>query len=322
VQPEVTRPARLALAAALLAASQAAAGIVLGEARARSSLGEPLDARIPFTVATGESAHASCFALVRDSADGPGTLGEGILTIERRRGEAALRVRTVSPVMEPTVVIRVRATCPGEPSSPTRQFTLKLDAVASATPAAPDLPAVVAQLRARPGDTLEAIAATVNPREGEARRRYLAGLKRLNPSLADATIPEGTQVALPDPRTIHVTREETRLASARPPREAREPRERKEPAEAPKRAARTPRTQSASPAPRATEPAPPAQVPAPIPTVASTAERTEPVAKKAPAKAPRTPPAPGSPFVLKLSSTEVDLAPSFLSFSSRTRSTS
>jgi len=118
VQPEVARPARLALAAALLAASQAAAGIVLGEARARSSLGEPLDARIPFTVATGESAHASCFALVRDSADGPGTLGEGILTIERRRGEAALRVRTVSPVMEPTVVIRVRATCPGGPSSP------------------------------------------------------------------------------------------------------------------------------------------------------------------------------------------------------------
>jgi len=218
VQPEVARPARLALAAALLAASQAAAGIVLGEARARSSLGEPLDARIPFTVATGESAHASCFALVRDSADGPGTLGEGILTIERRRGEAALRVRTVSPVMEPTVVIRVRATCPGEPSSPTRQFTLKLDAVASATPAAPDLPAVVAQLRARPGDTLEAIAATVNPREGEARRRYLAGLKRLNPSLAEATIPEGTPVALPDPRTIHVTREETRVASARPPR--------------------------------------------------------------------------------------------------------
>jgi hypothetical protein len=296
---------RRALAALAAAGAATAAAVELKEAQVRSGLGEPLDARIPFTLAAGEAAHAACFALVRDAADGPAALGEGILTIERRRGEAALRIRTVAPVMEPALVVRVRATCPGEPSSGTRQFTLKLNAVASATPAAPDLPAVVAQLRARPGDTLEAIAATVNPREGQARRRYLAGLKRLNPSLADATIPAGTQVALPDPRTIHVTREEPRVATARPPRE-----ERTEPAEAPHRVARAPRARATPPTPRVTEPAPATQQPAPIPTAAASAEHAEPAAKKAPAKPARTPPAPGSPFVLKLSSSEVDLAPS------------
>ena len=325
MQPEIARYARLVLGAALFGA-QAAAAIELGEARVRSSLGEPLDARIPFSVPAGESADASCFALVRDPADGTGALGEGILTIERRRGEAALRIHTVAPVMSPALTVRIRATCPGQPSSATRQFALNFTAQPGATPApvllpeAP-LPAVVAQLRARSNDTLEAIAATVIPREGEARRKYLAGLKQLNPSLIDSSIAEGTQVALPDPRTIRVTREETRVASAlRPPREARPETE----AAPPPRIARAPREPRPAPprAPRepATSPAaksealppslvaaaqPAAEKPAPgKPT--STAEKPAP-AKAAP-KAPRTAPANGAPFVLKLSSSEVDLS--------------
>ncbi|HEX4763194.1 MAG TPA: hypothetical protein VFU92_02620 [Usitatibacter sp.] len=321
MQPEIARSARLVLAAAL-ATAQAAAAIELGEARVRSSLGEPLDARIPFSVTAGESTDASCFALVRDPADGPGALGEGILTIERRRGEAALRVRTVAPVMSSSLTVRIRATCPGAPSSGTRQFTLDVAAQPGATPApvalpaAAPLPAVVAQLRARPDDTLEAIAATVIPHQGEARRKYLAGLKQLNPSLADAPIAEGTQVALPDPRTIRVTRAETRVASApRPPQEARPaaestppPRVARAPRE-PRAAPAKPPREIASPLPKAEATSPPALVP---PEASSAAEKPTPPGKstpaKAAAKAPRTAPANGAPFLLKLSSSEVDLS--------------
>lgn len=320
MQPEIARSARLVLAAALVAAP-AAAAIELGEARVRSSLGEPLDARIPFSVTPGESTDASCFALVRDPADGPGGLGEGILTIERRRGEAALRVRTVAPVMSPSLTVRIRATCPGAPSSATRQFTLNVTAQPGATPApialpaAAPLPAVVAQLRARPDDTLEAIAATVIPHQGEARRKYLAGLKQLNPSLAGSPIAEGTQVALPDPRTIRVTREESRVAAApRPPGQARpatesvpSPRIARAPRE-PRAAPAKPPRELASPLPKTEATSPPALVAAgPSPS----AEKPTPgksTPAKAAAKAPRTAPASGAPFLLKLSSSEVDLS--------------
>ena len=111
---EIARPLRRALAALAAAGVTAAPAVELQDAQVRTALGEPLDARIPFTVTPGEAAHASCFALVRDASDGPGALGEGILTIERRRGEAALRLRTVAPVMDRTLTVRIRATCPGE----------------------------------------------------------------------------------------------------------------------------------------------------------------------------------------------------------------
>ena len=303
MQPEIARHARLVLVATLLGA-QAAAAIELGEARVRSSLGEPLDARIPFSVPAGESADASCFALVRDPADGAGALGEGILTIERRRGEAALRVRTVAPVMSPTLTLRIRATCPGQPSSGSRPFTLNVTAQPGAAPApvalpnAAPLPAVVAQLRARPSDTLDAIAATVIPQEGEARRKYLAGLRQLNPSLTEATIAEGTQVALPDPRTIRMPE------PAPTPRIARAPREpRVAPAKRPRETAvPPPRTEpSTTPALVATAPTSP-EKPAAAPAFA------KPAPAKASGKAPRTAPANGVPFVLRLSSSEVDLS--------------
>jgi hypothetical protein len=314
VQPEVARAARSALAAALIAGAQCAAAIELGEARVRSSLGEPLDARIPFRLAAGEFADASCFALVRDSADGAGALAEGILTIERRRGEAALRVRTVAPVMQPTITLRVRASCPGEPTSATQQLTLAIETLAGATPSPVQLPAVVAQLRARSGDTLEAIAATVNPQAGEARSRYLAGLRQLNPSLEGSTIAEGTQVALPDPRTIRARREETRVAAAL--RQRPEPRERAPSAEAQKPPpVRAPRATAPRPAhaPKAAvgkaEPA----SSRPVPTVTEPDLTQERPAARTPAKpTPRTTAGAGSPFVLKLSSSEVDLSRSRL----------
>ena len=124
---EVAHASRLALALALAAASPAVPAVVLGEVEARSALGEALDARIPFSIPAGTSVDASCFALVREPGDGSQALGEGVLTIERRRSETALRIRTLAPVFEPVVSLRVRAACPGSEGAGSRQYSLLLD---------------------------------------------------------------------------------------------------------------------------------------------------------------------------------------------------
>jgi phage tail protein X len=284
---KVRHAARLALAFALAAASPSASAVDLGEPEVRSAPGEPLDARIPFTIPAGESVDSRCFALVREAAETSGVLDAAILTIERRRGETALRLRTAAPVMETSLTVRVRAACPGREGG-MRVYNVALNArppVQATPPLIDPAPAVVARLGAAPGETLETMAAKVYPREGEARRKYLSGLRVLNPqyAAAGAPIPEGTSIALPDPRTIRtpraMPRPATQLAADAPatPPAQRAPR--------PQRAARAPeapppatRVAAEKPAPRAREPRPERRI------------------------------APGPEFVLKLSSTEVDLS--------------
>ena len=315
---EIVRPMRRALAALAAAGATAASAVELQDAQVRSALGEPLDARIPFTLSPGESVDASCFALVLDPADGPAALAEGILTIERRRGQAALRLRTVAPVMEPNLTARVRAACPGGEARGSRLVALRAAAASGATPGAVELPAIAAQLRARSGDTLESMAATVYPREGEARRRYLTGLRRLNPSLTDTPIPEGTPVALPDPRTIHVTREQTRIAATPAPRAGRETAAQASPPARPsRRLARAPASDRAPAAERTPGPSALAEAPKMAPVAApkrepkagvAAPERRADAPERTTRRAPQAQHAPGSPFVLKLSSGEVDLS--------------
>ena len=294
MQPEVARAARLAVAIGLAAASPPLAAINLGELQPRSARGEPLDARIPFTLPAGEHVDASCFALVRDETDAPGALGEGILTIERRLGEAALRLRTVAPVLEPTVSVRIRAGCPGREGASVRRFDVSLAAQAPIAPiSAPEAipPGVVARLNAGSAETLETMAARVYPREGEARRRYLHGLRQLNPqyAAAGAAVPEGTPLALPDPRTIRMPRstprEATQLARAEAPKRERPPRSKQ--STAPSREVAPPRELSPPPVAQAAPPR---------------------VREPAPPKTREAPPKRDSAFVLKLSSAEVDLS--------------
>ncbi len=322
---EVAHAARLALALALAAASPAVPAVVLGEVEARSALGEALDARIPFTIPAGSSVDASCFALVREPGDGPQGLGEGVLTIERRRGEAALRIRTLAPVFEPVLSVRVHASCPGSDDAGIRQYSLLLDPrpgsalaialpLAAAQPTAPLLAA--AQINAREGDTLESMASKIHPRNADARARYLTALRALNPHLAaqgeGTPIAAGTAIALPDLRSLPPRMSATRLARApASPRERTAPREPAVPsaaselaqvppaervAPAPPKAVASKRQPVAPKAPKAPEPRVAA---APVPPATSRAERRPP-------SEPRRAASPG--FVLKLSSAEVDLS--------------
>ena len=272
---EVTHALRLALAGALALVSPAAPAVALGDVQVRSALGEALDARIPFTIPEGGSVDATCFALVRESGDdAPQALGEAMLTIERRRGETALRIRTLAPVLEPAITVRVRAACRSQDTAGTRQYSLLLDPRAGSALAMISAATVAARLDARDGDTLESMASKVYPRNRDARRRYLVALRSLNPALAAqderAPIQSGTSIALPDPRTIprhvRVPRAETRVAKAPVPQ--------------PVGKAAAPRV-AVAPQPRPAAP-----------------KRAAPTARIAPS----------SGFVLKLSSGEVDLS--------------
>lgn len=270
---EVLIPAsRAALFCTLAALALPAHSVVLGEIEVRSALGERLDARIPVTAAEGQVVNSKCFSLVRDAEPGIPVLAEGRLSVEQVAGAQFLRVRTSIPVLEPAVMIRVRAACAADTAEALRQYTVLLDP-RPASGVATSPPAIAATLNTRPGDTLEAIAAKVVP-DRAARRQYLAAIRSLNPSLAalDAKdpIPEGAAVALPDLRTYaSIPRTAPVLPSAATELASREP----------------------APAPAARPASKPAARPA-----------SKPVSR------PASSAASNSGFVLKLSSSEMDLS--------------
>ncbi|MGZ5077915.1 MAG: FimV/HubP-related protein [Usitatibacter sp.] len=283
---------RAALFCALAVLALPAGSVALGEIEVRSALGERLDARIAVTPAEGQGLDSMCFSLVRETEPGIPMLTEGELSVEQRAGAPVLRVRTSVPVLEPAVSLRVRALCATDIVEAQRQYIVLLDP-RPGSGVAPSPPVIAATLNARAGDTLEAIAAKA-VRGRVARRQYLAAIRSLNPSLATLgardPIPEGAAVDLPDLRTY------TSIALAAPalpsaamelaPREPAAPKlpvERKSP-------------------------------PKPLAVAASAAAAQAPAAAPAvrPASKPRSKPsssaAPSSGFVLKLSSSEVDLS--------------
>ena len=226
MQEKLTRLSwRTCIAAAGLAAAPAAFALSLGELDVRSALGEPLDARIPLSLAPGEEPDPSCFTLARDAEAGVPVVTQAQLTVEPNpAGGAFLRIRTPNGISEPALRLRVRAGCAGQTGVSLRQYSVLLDprkepvtvAAPLATPPAP-LAVPTANVRAAPsharnlvrieaqaGDTLDGLAARVFPRVHGARQRYLAELREANPALASLgdgdAIPEGASVALPDLR--------------------------------------------------------------------------------------------------------------------------
>lgn len=195
---------RTLLAAAVTAAAPVWS-ISLGDVEVRSALGEPLDARVPLTLAPGEMVDATCFGLARDPEPGVPVLIEGLLTVERGADRTELRIRSSNSVFEPAMRIRVRAGCPGRPGETLRQYSLLLDP-RRGDPVIANVPAIAATLDARGGDTLEGIATKVFPRNRAARDRYLQAMREVNPALstlgATDAIPAGANVALPDLRTF------------------------------------------------------------------------------------------------------------------------
>lgn len=288
-------PLRILVAAALGVAGPAWS-ISLGDVDVRSALGEPLDARVPLTVAPGEAVDANCFVLAGDGGPGIPLLTDGSLTVESVPGRAALRIRSSAPVFEPAVRLRVRAGCPGAAAEPPREYSILLDARPGSVAA--DVPVITTTLEARSGDTLRSLATDVFPRNRAVRARYLQAMREANPALASLgdtdPIAAGTQVALPDLRTFgrglhtakpvaHAPRKEAAAPTPSAPRTASAPPKKSAQRESIPQA--TPESERKSPARTETSRA------APSPAA--------PASKSAP---------PSGDFVLRLSTGSMDLA--------------
>jgi len=305
-----------AIGAALVACTaHDAFALALGDPRVRSSLGDPLDMRVPVTVGSGESIEPACFSVVRDpGGDMPRITGARI-SVERSAAGAQLRIETRSPVNEPAFTLGIVASCPGQSGEYKRDFQVLLDppaagrappslaaapAIARAQPDSPSLRAIAATLIARIGDTLESIANAIFPRNRPAKKAYIEALRETNPALAtlgeSEPIPLDTPIALPDLRTF---------ARSRPSHATNTPRE--EVKRAPRREVRAAPARSEPPAPKA--PAPTRVARAPVPAQPEARPAAAPAPSPAPTRAAATPRRlrDGDGFVLRLSSPEVDL---------------
>ena len=297
-----------------IAVATPAFAIGLGDIEVRSNLGEILDASVAIAPGEGESLAPECFALARGAADGTRFITRARLMIEGDRASRRLRIRSLAPVNDPAVTLRVNAACPRGGGLVTRDFVVLLDprargagaideplagdrgvppSGASASP--PEASAMAAErssaaFESRPGDTLKSIASAIFPRNGGARRVFIEALREENPGLAPLKdgepIPAGSPLKLPDLRTFAKGRS---LDGA--------------PAKS------TPVAQAVTAPPKAAH----QEVARAAPKPAKAAPE---VVAKAPAPAPIVPPAPakgaskaaGGAFVLKLSAPEIDLA--------------
>ena len=307
----------LFFAAVPLLASTGAGAMALGEPVVRSALGEPLDARIPITLAPGESMNPSCFSLVRE-ADAPvPQLTAAIVSIERSAGSARLRIVSRAVMQEPAVALSVRASCAGLAAEYRRDFALTLDprGKAPASARSPVTPmAIAATLIARIGDTLESIARAIFPDSRRARESYIDAMREANPALAPLgerePIPVDTPIALPDLRTFaqHHPAKRTQLASSESHESHAAAAAQPKAEQAPRGAPRAEPTARAQP-----KPAPPpvaerksSRMPA-VPAAPAAREEKAAVAKSATPSSARA--RGGGTFQLKLSSGEVDLSP-------------
>lgn len=142
----------LALSAAVASVLTPARAITLGEIAVESSIGQPLNARIPVQLGAGEMLTAGCVGTMT-----PGTAELSQVPGARfaipetgRPGTQDLRVTTTQPLYEPMYELHLQVNCPGT-SVLVRQYVLMLDlpgAVSGATavvPAAGDAAAPVEQ---------------------------------------------------------------------------------------------------------------------------------------------------------------------------------
>ena len=301
-----TRHLAVAAAAVLACVGHDAHALVLGDASVRSFLGAPLDLRVPVMLAPGEWIEPSCFTLAPEAQATTPRVTGGRISVQRSASGTMLRIETASPIIDPAITLAVVASCRGISAESRREYSVLVQpapsqSVATAQPRAEaaSLREIAATLIARIGDTLESLARAIFPDNRAARRSYIEAMRDANPTLAtlkdDEPISVGTPVALPDLRTFA----RTRPAHATQVVQAEEA--------APKPAARAP---APKPVPNpASKSAPDA--PAPAKSQAASAKAPAPAAaptQPVEAAAPRRSRS-GDGFVLRLSSSEVDLTP-------------
>jgi hypothetical protein len=132
----------LLVAAAM--ASSAAHAVVLGEASARSALGQPLRVTIPLTAAPGETVAAECFGLERLAVEGFAAPVTAKVSLERLAAAERLVVTSVEPIAEPVLRLTLRAGCE---AGARRDYVLLLDPPSANVTT---IPAAAAGVNARP----------------------------------------------------------------------------------------------------------------------------------------------------------------------------
>ena len=208
--------------------TNSAFALSLGEPTLRSFLGESLDVSLPLMEsAENENVDTNCFALQRVAGDETYLHGREIkLSVAEIRGSKRLRVQSLGPVSEPVVKLRMRATCgggtvvrdyallldpaPQAPNSIAPPSTLVAPTVTAAVPVRPSTPASADRSPgvwvAREGDSMKGIATGLFPKSKRNQGRYVAALRNTNPSIAgyaaSAPLPPGTNIALPDLRSL------------------------------------------------------------------------------------------------------------------------
>ena len=104
-------PLSIFLALVATAAAPQARALALGEVELRSALGENLDARIPLTLARGESIEPGCFSLAREPAVNVPRLTAARISLQRSAQGAQLRIQSQVPIDEPALALGIVAAC-------------------------------------------------------------------------------------------------------------------------------------------------------------------------------------------------------------------
>ena len=275
----------------------------LGELTVDSSLGEPLNATVALETAPDAIPRADCFKLGQARAAGLPQISRATFAVEPDGRAWRLRIRTRAPVNEPALQLRLEASCDGRDAA-SRQYAILLDPRLARSPPA---------FRSLPGDTLSVLASAIYPDSPAAREAYLRALRDANPAVSglppDQPFPSGISIVLPDLRRFATSLAASPGASSPTPAPASATGTSAGPAPPARRSARTP-------AP--TVPANPAGAKAPGDLKGETprpVSAPEPDKPPTPASVPKPPPAttstaqPGDGrFVLRLSSSEVDLS--------------
>jgi hypothetical protein len=136
VQDAVAAAARLALLGALSAASLPAPAFEFGDPRVRSSLGEPLDVRVPLQGTRGVAPDALCLSVGDANVPGVPPVTGAIITVEGPDTAPYARIRTRTAMQEPAASMQLRSGCGGASAADARNYTVLLD-LKPARPAQP-----------------------------------------------------------------------------------------------------------------------------------------------------------------------------------------
>ena len=315
----------IALGLVVFAPFASAQEFIQANAEIRSFLGQPLNVRIPIADARGIPVELGCFSIVEaNSGEESIRAADMRLAIITERGTRYLQVRGRKAFDEPIAQFRIGVACPGTAAT-MRDYVVLLDplpfSIASSTtvtrdfapvtrttpaatttprsalrPAKKPKPAFAAangMWTVRAGDTLNAFARAIHPKQRSRQQQYVEAMRELNPAIAaagsDELLEAGSQLRMPDLYDTSGILPESEIAAAT----------------IAKSLSRTAVRKSAP----LEKPAPVAAIP-PTPKMAASALPT-PSAKTAPRDSPAKPPTPAprrDGFSLRLSGAEVDLS--------------